>query len=72
MREETVKVKAKDGAGNVSYAAWAHRLTLKPGEIADKWQNGSPITRAEFDALLKPHPFEIVPDAPAQPVAKGK
>jgi hypothetical protein len=72
MREETVKVRAKQGAGAVSYASWYHRLTLKPGEIADKWHNGSPITKAEFEALLKSHAFEIAPDAPAQPSAKGK
>jgi hypothetical protein len=71
VREETVQVKAKQGAGAVSYAAWAHRLKLAPGEIADKWQNGSPITRAEFEALLKPHGvFEIV-ELPAQAEREG-
>jgi hypothetical protein len=70
MREDAVKVKAKAGAGNVAYAAWHHRLRLKPGEVAEKWENGSPITRGEFEALLKPHDvFEIVE---AEPAKKGK
>ena len=55
MREDQVKVKAKDGAGAVTYGSHAHRLSLKPGESADKWHNGEPITRGEFEALLKPH-----------------
>lgn len=65
MREDQVQVKAKDGAGAVTYGSHAHRLSLQPGEAADKWANGDPITRGEFEALLKPHNFEVLA-APAQ------
>jgi hypothetical protein len=54
MSDDQVKVKPKDGAGNVAYAAEHHRLKLAPGETAETWLNGSPITRGEFETLLEP------------------
>jgi hypothetical protein len=74
MREDAVRVKAKQDGGAMSYASWHHRLVLKPGDVADKWQNGSPITKGEFEALLKPHGFELVEEVQTSavaPAAKG-
>jgi hypothetical protein len=53
--------------GVVSFAMGEkYGLKLAPGEISDNWMDGSPITRAEFDAILAPNgPFEIVPPAAA-------
>lgn len=66
-REDIVQVRANSG-GVVSFAMGEkYGLKLAPGEASDKWMDGSPITRAEFDAFLAPHgPFEIVPPAAAE------
>jgi hypothetical protein len=74
MREETVRVKGKGGGAVAFSAGEKYGLKIAAGVSADKWMDGSPITRAEFAAVLKPHEvFEI--DEPAAPTAaarKGK
>jgi hypothetical protein len=64
-REELVTVKTKNGG----YLAFSHgrcSLILAAGEIADKWLDGSPITRGEFENVLAPHAeVEIVDELPA-------
>jgi hypothetical protein len=70
IRPDTVRVKGKDG-GAVSFSAGEkYGLKIAAGGTADKWMDGSPITRAEFEAVLKPHAvFEIAeePAAAASP-----
>ena len=64
MREETVRVKGKGGGAVAFSAGEKYGLKIAAGASADKWMDGSPITRAEFEAVLKPHEvFEI--DEPA-------
>ena len=60
MREDQVRVKHKDG-GAISFAAGErYGLRIEAGQSVDKWLDGSSITRAEFETVLKPHgPFEI-------------
>ena len=59
-REDIVTVKSTDGSAIAFSAGQRHSLKLAAGEIADKWADGSPITRAEFENVLAPHgPFEI-------------
>jgi hypothetical protein len=66
MREDQVKVKHKDGAAIAFAAGEKYGLKIAAGESADKWIGGSPITRAEFETVLKPHgPFVIDEAAPA-------
>lgn len=64
-REELVTVRTKNGG----YLAFSHgrcSLILAAGETADKWMDGSPITRGEFESVLAPHAeVEIVPPASA-------
>ena len=53
-REEIVRVRAKNG-GAVNFAAGQkYALRVAAGATADKWADGAPITRAEFDAVLAP------------------
>ena len=53
-REEIVSVRVK-GGGAARFAAGAkYGLKLEAGQSADKWADGSPITRAEFEAVLLP------------------
>ncbi len=60
MSEDQVKVKHKDGGAIAFAAGERYGLKIAAGESADKWLDGSPITRAEFEAVLKPHgPFVI-------------
>lgn len=71
-REHTVAVKAKDG-GSVTHCASQFALKLKAGETATKWEDGSPITRAEFEAVLEPTGlFEIAVQPPATKIAAQK
>lgn len=64
-RENMVAVKAKDG-GRVTHCAGTYALALEPGEVATKWFDGSPITRADFEAVLEPTGlFEIAVQPPA-------
>ncbi len=59
-REDIVTVRSRDGGAIAFSAGQKHSLKLAAGEIADKWADGSPITRAEFENVLAPHgPFEI-------------
>ncbi len=60
-REEMVTVQVK-GGGAASFAAGEkYALSLAAGQTADKWADGSPITRREFDAvLLREGIFEII------------
>jgi hypothetical protein len=60
-REDIVRVRVK-GSGGAHFAqGMGQTLTLAAGESSDKWADGSPITRAEFDALLaRDGVFEIV------------
>ncbi len=66
-REEFVRVRTKDGG----YLAFSHgrcSLILEPGATADRWMDGSPITRGEFETVLAPHAeVEIAPAAQKQP-----
>lgn len=58
-REDTVTVRVK-GGGAAAFSHGRFSLILAAGEIADKWLDGSPITRGEFEDVLAPHgPFEI-------------
>jgi hypothetical protein len=60
MREDQVKVKHKDGGAIAFAAGEKYGLIIAAGKSAEKWIDGSPITRAEFEAVLEPHgPFEI-------------
>jgi hypothetical protein len=74
-REELVTVRTKDG-GAIAFSHGSCSLKLAAGEIADKWMDGSPITRGEFEAVLAPHAeVEIVEAAPSArdaKVARGK
>ena len=55
-----VKVKHRDGGAIAFAAGERYGLKIAAGESADKWLDGSPITRAEFETVLKPHgPFVI-------------
>ena len=70
-REETVRVRVK-GGGAAAFAAGAKfALKIEAGQKAEKWDDGAPITRAEFEAVLAPLGiFEIVPEKiPAAPAA---
>ena len=60
-REEMMTVQVK-GGGAASFAAGEkYALTLGAGKTADRWANGQPITRAEFEAVLEREGiFEIV------------
>ena len=68
-REHTVSVRLKEGSGGVTHCAGQrYRLALMPGEVADKWADGSPITLSEFEEVLQPHgPFELAPAKTAPP-----
>ena len=64
-REDIVTVRVKGSGGAHFATGMQYALSLAAGEISDKWADGSPITRAEFEALLaRDGAFEIVPDAP--------
>jgi hypothetical protein len=52
-REDLVTVKVKSGEP-VALSHGRFSLVLGAGESADKWLDGSPITRAEFEILLGP------------------
>jgi hypothetical protein len=59
-REDIVTVKSSDGDAVAFSAGQKYSLRLAAGELADKWADGSPITRAEFENVLAPHgPFVI-------------
>ena len=64
-REEIVTVQVQ-GGGAASFAAGEkYALALGAGKPADRWANGQPITRAEFEAVLESEGiFEIVPPRP--------
>jgi hypothetical protein len=69
-REDIVQVKASVEGGVAFSMGEKYGLKLAAGETTDKWLDGSPITRAEFYAILAPNgPFEIVPPAAAGSVA---
>lgn len=58
-REDFVMVKTRDG-GEVAFSAGRYSLKLAAAELTDKWADGSPIMRGEFEDVLAPHgPFEI-------------
>jgi hypothetical protein len=62
MPEETARVRTSDGGAIAFAAGQKYSLKIEAGETATEWMDGSPITRAEFEAVLAPHgPFEIVP-----------
>jgi hypothetical protein len=67
-REELVTVRVKNG-GVMSFSHGRCSLKLGAGETADKWQDGSPITRGEFESVLAPHAeVEIVEPGPDERV----
>lgn len=54
IREDLVRVQLKQGVSAASFAAGAkYALRLAAGETAEMWEDGSPITRAEFEAVLE-------------------
>ena len=62
-REDTVTVKLAAGVGGTVHIAHgaSYALQVNQGEVASAWSDGSPITRAEYENLLKPEGlFEIV------------
>jgi len=60
-REDIVAVQVKGGGAAHFSMGMGHTLTLGPGESSDKWAEGSPITRGEFEVLLsRDGVFEIV------------
>jgi len=66
-REDIVKVRAK-GGGALAFSHGRCSLVLAAGEAADKWTDGSPITRGEFEDVLAPHAeVEIVEPAKLRP-----
>ena len=70
-REETVRVRGIDGAA-VAFCAGKYGLKIEAGETAEKWLDGSPITRGEFENVLKRRgPFEIVKNVEAKSPARG-
>ena len=65
-RQDIVSVKARDGGAAV-FTAGRQALRLAAGEIADKWLDGSPITRGEFeDILAREEIFEVHEAAPRE------
>jgi hypothetical protein len=62
------------GGGAVSFSAGEkYSLTVAAGELKDKWNDGSLITRAELEHVLAPHgPFELAEGAPASPEKKSR
>jgi len=74
-REEMVAVQVK-GGGAASFAAGEkYALSLEAGATADRWANGQPITRAEFESVLEREGiFEIValPKKVAKPQTTAK
>jgi hypothetical protein len=70
--EELVTVRTKNG-GPLAFSHGRCSLILAAGETADKWMDGSPITRGEFEDVLAPHAeVEIVPPALAARVEEVK
>jgi hypothetical protein len=67
-REHTVSVKLREGAGEVNLVIGEkYALRLAPGEVAEKWASGAPITRAEFHAVLeRERLFEIAEEFPPE------
>jgi len=60
-REDMVTVQVKGGGGASFAAGEKYALSLAAGETAERWANGQPITRAEFDTILAPEGiFEVV------------
>jgi hypothetical protein len=51
---DIVNVRAKGGAA-LAFSHGRYSLKLAAGETADKWLDGSPITRSEFKDVLAPH-----------------
>jgi hypothetical protein len=69
-REDLVTVRMKNG-GPVALSHGRCSLIVAAGETAEKWLDGSPITRAEYEALLAPLGIfelagEVIEDAPLQ------
>ena len=63
-REEFVTVRTKNG-GPLAFSHGRCSLILAAGATADKWLDGSPITRGEFENVLAPHAeVELVTPAP--------
>ena|SRR5229473_1472157 len=59
-REDIVSVKSSEGGAIAFSHGQKYSLKIAAGEIADKWADGSPITRGELESVLAPHgPFVI-------------
>lgn len=70
-REDIVTVKSSEGGPIAFSAGQKYSLKLAAGEMTDKWMDGSPITRGEFDVLLAPHgPFELAGEMPPEVESK--
>lgn len=59
-REDIVTVRGKDGEHAAFAAGQRFALVIPAKGSTNKWSDGSPITRAEFEAVLADGPFEIV------------
>lgn len=72
-KDDFVTIRAS-GGGAVSFSAGEkYSLTMAAGELKDKWNDGSPITRAELENVLAPHgPFELAEGAPASTEKKSR
>jgi hypothetical protein len=64
-REDVVKVKTKNGAA-LAFSHGRCSLLLAAGETADKWLDGSPITRGEFEDVLAPHAEVEIVESPSR------
>jgi hypothetical protein len=66
-RDDLVSVRVAGGGAAAFAAGEKYALKIAKGEIAQKWSDGSPITRGEFESVLAPHgPFELADEMPAQ------
>lgn len=63
VRTDLVTVKVKNG-GPLSFSHGRCSLKLGAGETADKWMDGTPITRGEFESVLAPHAEVEIVEAP--------
>ena len=64
-REDLVTIRSKNG-GWLAFSHGRCSVILAAGQTADKWLDGSPITRGEFENVMAPHAeVEIAGDAAA-------
>ncbi|HLZ93372.1 MAG TPA: hypothetical protein VKQ28_16830 [Candidatus Acidoferrum sp.] len=72
-QEDFVTIRVTGGGAAAFSAGEKYSLTVAAGELKDKWNDGSPITRAELEHILAPHgPFELAEAAQAAPEPKRR